>query len=136
MIESLKEYESILDSDDLAIRRKAATETATAEVWLDILVRRPDLAEDVAFNKHLPATILDILIDSSSAHVRSTIAMKRGLEHKQFEKLAKDNDDSVRIMIANNRKTPQPVLEELEYDSCESVSLAANLQLQVRSNAS
>ena len=136
MIESLNDYESILESDDLTVRRKAATETAIPEVWLEILVRRPELAEEVAFNKHLPNTILDILIENSSPQVRSTIAMKRALEHKQFEKLASDQDDSVRIMVANNRKTPRRVLEKLEYDPCERVSLAARSQLQGRSDTS
>ena len=82
MIESLSDYESILESDDLTVRRKATTETAIPEVWLEILIRRPELAEVVAFNKHLPNSILDLLIENSSPQVRSAIAMKRDVDRR------------------------------------------------------
>ena len=136
MIESLKDYELILDSDDLVTRRRAATETATPEVWQEILTRRPDLEEEVVFNKHLPETILELLVNSNSPRVRSAVAMKRALNEQQFQRLATDTDDSVRIMVSNNKKTPQVVLEKLVYDSCESVSIAARRQLRDRGNTS
>jgi hypothetical protein len=134
MIESKDDYEAILNNEDLTTRRKAATEAASYEVWLDILSQRPDLEEEVAFNKHLPAAILDILIDSRSHSVRAAIAMKRALNNQQFLKLANDTDDSVRIMVANNRNAPKAVLDILASDPCEIVLNAARRQLQDRSD--
>lgn len=136
MIESLREYESILESDDVAIRLKAAPETASADVWLDILVRRPELAEEIAFNKHIPALVVDKLIESASACVRCAIAMKRGLELSQFERLATDDDESVRIMVTNNKKTPQSILYRLTYDTSEYVANSARMSLHHRKDSS
>ena len=132
MIESLKDYESILENVDLSVRRKAVTETASSDVWHDILARRPELAGDVALNKRLPIAILDFLIENSSVRVRCTIAMKHGLDPQHFERLGTDYDESVRIMVANNNRTPLSVLKKLTHDSCERVSNAACIQIHDR----
>jgi len=132
MIDSLEKYVSILESDDNNVRRIAATSDTSVEVWKDILSRRPDLAFEVAMNKQLPKSVIDILIQNNNADVRCTVAMKRSLDSLQCEILAKDAEDSVRIMIANNKKTPVSLLELLQNDSCNRVSLAASNQLRNR----
>jgi len=132
MIDSLEQYVSILESEDNSVRRIAATCDTTAEVWTDILSRRPDLASEVAMNKQLPKCVVDMLIQNNNADVRCAVAMKRSLDSSQFEILAEDGEDSVRIMIANNKKTPVSLLELLQHDSCNRVSLAASNQLRNR----
>ncbi len=132
MIESLEEYISILEDSDSLLNRRAANDAASKETWELILHKRPDLADSVAFNKKLPREIVDQLITHEAARVRSIVAMKRILTEDQFLELANDTDESVRIMIANNRKTPTRILEQLRFDSCELVKSAALSRLANR----
>jgi hypothetical protein len=132
VINSSFEYQAILDSDDRNARRRAIDGVASSEVWFEILESCPELTEDVAFNKHLPAVVLDRLIQHESPRVRSIVAMKHALSIEQFAVLADDAEESVRIMIANNKKTPLVVLDKLCCDSCQHVAIAAKARRQFR----
>lgn len=128
MIESVEDFISMVENSD----RSAITEKATEGVWVSILNRRPDLAVNVAMNKHLPASILDQLISSDCSEAKAFVAMKRSLTEEQFLKLSLDKDESVRNLVASNRKTPFSILERLATDECEIVSHSAREQLQAR----
>lgn len=132
MIKTSEEYITLVESVDVGNRRLAITMCADEEVWLTVLERRPDLAADVAMNKHLPKSIVNLLVTSTSCRVRSLVAMKRSLDRAQFEQLARDEDESVRMMVAHNKKSPQIVLDLLSRDPCEGVAFAARSQLKER----
>jgi hypothetical protein len=136
MIKSVEEYVSLVEHDDNDVRRKAISDEANAYTWHAILDNRPDLAADVAMNKKLPTEIVDRLIASGCSRTKSLIALKRALLYEQFQKLAGDEDESVRAMIANNKKTPFAILEHLVRDASEVVSDAAKTQLANRGNIS
>ena len=130
MIESIEGYLVLLEQSS----RNAITETAPMDVWVSILESRPDQAADVAMNKNLPASILDRLIAGKCSRARSLVAMKRSLNDEQFRKLSTDKDESVRNIIANNKKTPVSILEQLLTDPWDFVAHSAKEQLQARSS--
>lgn len=132
MIRSVQEYEALVKHEDNGIRRRAITEEANEHTWIEILAKRSDLKPEIAMNKRLPSSIVDQLIASGCSRTRSLIAMKRALSDDQFEKLAVDDDESVRHMIANNKKAPRRLLEMLTRDACSVVSNAAREALQSR----
>ncbi len=134
MIESFEAYVALVEHPDSDVRKTAITQGANEGVWISILDTRPDLAADVAMNKQLPASIIDRLIINECARARSLVAMKRALTAEQFCTLAIDKDESVRNMIANNKKAPQTILEQLADDECDIVSHAAKEQLKARSS--
>jgi hypothetical protein len=128
VIESVEDYISLVEQSN----RNAITERANEDVWISILESRPDLAADVAMNKQLPASILDRLIAGQCTRAKSLVAMKRALNDEQFRKLSIDEDESVRNMVANNKKTPVKILEQLLNDEFDIVSNAAKEQMQAR----
>lgn len=125
MITSVEEYVSLVEHEDIQIRRVAVSAEATVCTWHAILKNRPDLASEVALNKKLPAEIIDRLIATGCSRTKSLIAMKRALTYEQFLKLAKDEEESIRAMIACNKKTPAAILEHLARDQSELVSNSA-----------
>jgi len=136
MITSLEEYVSLVEHDDNDVRRNAVSEEANAITWHTILENRPDLASEVAMNKKLPAEIVDRLIATGCSRTKSLVAMKRALSYEQFQKLAGDKDESVRAMIAKNKKAPTAILMQLIEDETEIVSEAAKLQRSNRGDMS
>jgi hypothetical protein len=80
-------------------------------------------------NKKLPTAIVDRLIATGCSRTRTIIALKHSLSEQQLLKLSCDEDDSVRALIANNRKTPRAILEQLLHDESPIVSEAAIKQL-------
>jgi hypothetical protein len=80
-------------------------------------------------NKKLPTAIVDRLIATGCSRTRTIIALKRSLSEQQLLKLSCDGDDSVRALIANNRKTHRAILEQLLHDESQIVSEAASKQL-------
>ena len=129
MITSLKEYMSLVEHPAIDSRRAAVLDEADAPTWHAILDARPDLSSDVAMNKKLPTAIVDRLIATGCSRTRAFIALKRSLSQQQLLKLSCDEDDSVRALIANNRKTPRAILEQLLHDESQIVSEAASKQL-------
>ena len=105
-----------------------------SHVWISILDKRPDLDADVAMNKQLPASIIDRLILNGCARARALVAIKRALTDEQFCKLAIDDDESIRNIIANNKKAPLKILEQLADDECDLVSNSAKARLLARAS--
>jgi hypothetical protein len=117
MISSAQEFVELRTSDDPSLYNRAARDTASEEVWLEVIRQHPEMKEWVAHNKTVPLTILAILADDADSKVRHMVAMKRKLSLELFEKLARDPDYSVRQRIAYNAKTPVSVLRHLCDDS-------------------
>lgn len=121
MIESAEEFSQLCDSDDRAENRRAVTEPASDQTWLEIIDHSPELRVDVARNKTLPDSVLDRLVADPDPRVRFTVAMKRKLTPGQLELLARDLDEGIRLQVARHKNTPLAVLESLRNDSWSEV---------------
>lgn len=125
MITSAAEFRRLRLSDDLAEQRRAATEAAPTEVWLEVIGTYPELREWVAVNKTVPLRVLALLAEDHDPRVRAGVASKRKLSEELFTRLAVDRSDTVRERIACNAKTPQELLRKLRDDPDPIVSDAA-----------
>lgn len=131
-IDRAEEFAVFCGSYDQAVFRLAATCEADEEVWLDVLRRYPELKKNVAFNKNVPLSLLEILASDEDDDIREWVAGKRKLSRDLFERLADDRDPGVRSSIAGNPKTPIDVVEKLCRDAEDWVREEALLTLSKR----
>jgi hypothetical protein len=130
-IESAQEFvflrfhkmEAAPTSEEIDLYQRAANEPATAEIWLEVIQKYPDMRAWVAHNKTIPLSILEILSHDEDPSVRHMVAMKRKLGHDLniLKRLAQDPNETVRMRIALNPKTPRIILELLLDDQCSRV---------------
>jgi hypothetical protein len=125
MMHSAEEFVRLRQSDSQADYLKAATDSATVDVWLDVIRRFPEMKVWVARNKTVPIEILLVLAGDHDSNVRVAVATKNKLSEELFTVLAGDADDSVRQRIAYNKNTPIHVLQRLSLDTCELVAAPA-----------
>jgi hypothetical protein len=118
MIKSAEEFVFLRSSEEIDLYQRAANEPATEEIWLEVIEKYPDMRTWVAHNKTLPLSILEILSRDEDPSVRHMVAMKRklGQDISILKRLAQDPDDTVRMRIALNPKTPHIILEQLLND--------------------
>ena len=112
-------------SNDSADWERASEDDVTAEVWLDIIRMCPRFREDVANNKHLPLSVLEVLSTDPDERVRSAVVTKRKLTPAILGVLADDSDAGIRGGVARHRRTDLVVLESLARDDDEDVRDAA-----------
>jgi hypothetical protein len=88
----------------------------------------------VAHNKTVPLSILEILSRDEDPRVRHIVAMKRklGQDISILKRLAQDPDDTVRMRIALNPKTPHIILEQLLNDKWSRVVEEAQNRVKER----
>lgn len=115
-IKSSEDFIALISSEDSADQFRAAHESASMEVWLDIIEKHPGARFSVARNKTVPLEILAMLAMDSDSRVRFMVAMKNKLTPELLERLARDSDESVRGRVARHKKTPRFVLERLADD--------------------
>jgi len=130
MITTAKEFIALNESDDPEEKYRATHDSASENVWLDVLDKYPDAAFWVIHNKTIPVSILRILAKSTDPHIRWAVASKRKLDRELFEELARDEDEDVRRQIAYNKKTPHDILINLAKDLNESVAEVARNRLE------
>ncbi len=118
MIKSAEEFVFLRSSQEIDLYQRAAHEPATEEIWLEVIERYPDMRTWVAHNKTVPLSILEILSRDKDPRVRHMVAMKRklGQDISILKRLAQDPEDSVRMSVALNPKTPRIILEQLLSD--------------------
>jgi hypothetical protein len=131
MIESTEEFvflrlpkvEAAPTSKEIDLYQRAANEPATEEIWLEVIEKYPEMRNWVAHNKTVPLSILEILSRDKDPRVRHMVAMKRkiGQNISILKRLAQDPEDSIRMRIALNPKTPPIVLEQLLNDKWSEV---------------
>ncbi|GLO59126.1 hypothetical protein GIB19_13075 [Pseudomonas sp. ITEM 17296] len=117
-----EEFRILCDDDE---DTTFAHQTASLEVWTEILNNYPELARCVAGNKNIPDDIIDRLSKSSDIDIRWKIATKRKLNRTVFERLAIDSDATVRHRIACNPKVPKDILQQLSKDPDPMVASSA-----------
>jgi hypothetical protein len=123
-INSAEEYRSFAESDD-EVEFSRTAGTASEEVWLDILLKYPNLARHVAFNSSVSIKVLERAVEVGDVWTRFDVAMKRRINRSLFDRLANDPDATVRTRIALNPKVPADVLDRLCGDEDPMVSDAA-----------
>jgi hypothetical protein len=121
VIRSAAEFISLRFSDDLGEQRRAGVESASLEVWTELIERSPDTRVWVAHNKTVPLEILRVLASDADSAVRHAVVMKRKLTPEILEGLAADSHESVRLQVARHRRTPRSVLEGLRVDDWSAV---------------
>jgi hypothetical protein len=129
MIESAEEFVALRTSENSELYQRAAHDTATDSVWMDIIARYPDMRQWVAHNKTSPVHVLRILARDPDARVRHAVAMTRRAEPDVLDMLASDPDSSVRLRVACNKKTPKEVLLKLAEDPWEQIAEVARRRL-------
>jgi hypothetical protein len=122
MIDSVDEFIRLRYSDDPNEYRRAASEPAALEVWLELIEQHPDSRVWVARNKTVPVEVLSILAGDPSPDVRFAVSTKRKLTPELLERLADDPDESVRLQVARHQNTPKETLERLGQDDWENVA--------------
>lgn len=126
---SPEEFVALRTSHRAEEYQRAATDTASLEVWLEIIGKYPEMRIWVAHNKTVPIEILLVLARDPDADVRATVAMKNKLTADLLELLAQDSDDFVRQRIACNKNTPLALLMRLANDPSELVSKPAAIRV-------
>ncbi|WP_327716814.1 hypothetical protein OG381_16230 [Streptomyces sp. NBC_00490] len=130
MIRSAEEFIALRYSDDLDEQRRAGLESASLEVWTEIVERYPDARFWVAHNKTVPLEILRALASDPDFAVRSMVAMKRKLTPDILEGMAADSHEPVRLQVARHRRTPRSVLERLLADDWSEVRKLARDRIE------
>jgi hypothetical protein len=125
MIDSADEFIRLRYSDDPREYRRAASEPAALNVWLELIERHPDSRVWVARNKTVPLEVLSTLAGDTSQEVRFAVSMKRKLTPELLSRLADDPDESIRLQVARHRNTPKGILEKLAGDDWETVASVA-----------
>jgi hypothetical protein len=129
MINSAEEFVELVASDDRGLRRRAAHDTATNEVWSDIIERYPEMRQWVARNDTSPLHILRALARDPDRKVRFHVARAPQAESDVLEMLASDAESSVRARVAWNKTTPKETLLRLVDDPSEDVAQVAKKRL-------
>jgi hypothetical protein len=132
MIESADQFVLLRTSKDINLYERAANESATEEIWKEVIERYPEMRVWVAHNKTVPLNILEILSYDEDSAVRHAVAMKRkcGQDLGIMQRLSQDPEGTVRMRIALNPKTPRSILEQLLNDEWSNVAEEAKIRLE------
>jgi len=102
---------------------RAAHESAPDEVWRDVVINHPEMAQWVAHNKTISTHMMEFIAQHGDVNARMMIAMKGKCPIHVLEMLAFDDHESVRNAVALNRKSPLHILLILandEWETCAS----------------
>jgi hypothetical protein len=116
MISSADEFVTLRSSSTKSDYDRAAHDTATDEVWLNVIEQFPEMRKWVAHNKTVPLFVLAVLSKDSDPTVRLMVAMKRKCPGEILMRFAKDSDESVRNAVAMNPGTTIDALKILALD--------------------
>ncbi len=126
------EFVALRTSSEPDDYRRAAHESASLEVWRDIIDRYPAMRFWVAQNKTVPLEILRLLSKVTDERVRTMVAMKRKCDIGLFEQLSADDSEVVRMAVARNKKVPATILKQLCNDPLPAVARIATSRIHAR----
>lgn len=121
MIGTAEEFVRLLTSENRQEQLRAQNDEATAEIWFAVIDQHPELKKDVAHNKQVPLSVLEVLATDPVPDVRWKVASKRKIGEELLRKLSFDTDESVRSSVARHRRTAVDVLERLTWDEWSEV---------------
>ena len=119
MIISAQEFKKLRLSDDHNEQLRASTDSASIDVWSEVIALYPDLKEWVAHNKTIQIEILEILATDNDPRVRCVVARKRKINDKIFDLLKNDVDESVRHALICNTKLNLDKKRDIEVNDSE-----------------
>jgi len=131
MIRSAEEFKMLRESEHRDDYLRAAYDSATLEVWRDVLTKFPELSFWVAQNKSVPVEILESLALNEDSCVRCMVARKRKLPVSIMERLIEDTDESVRLALVRNPKLPMQLISRLVSDSWVEISRLARKRFEL-----
>ena len=132
MIDNIKEYINLADSNNLEDNNRTKMEQLSSEVISEIIHNYPERKAWLVHNKHIPIDVLRILCTDSNSDVRFTVAMKNKNDRYIFETLMKDPDFSIRMAVVRNKKTPMDLLRRMADDKSDKISTEAMRVLKLR----
>jgi len=92
MIDNIKEYIKLADSNNLEDNNRTKMEQLSSEVISEIIHNYPERKAWLVHNKHIPTDVLRLLCTDSNSDVRFTVAMKNKNDRYIFETLMKEMD--------------------------------------------
>ena len=131
MIRSAEEFKMLRESGQPDDYLRAAHDSATLEVWRDVLTKFPELSFWVAQNKSVPVEILESLALNEDSRVRCMVARKRKLPVSIMERLIEDTDESVRLALVRNPKLPMQLISRLVSDSWVEIGRLARKRFEL-----
>ena len=129
MITSAEEFVKLRKSEKLEEYCRAADESATEEVWLDVIQKYPDMRKWVAHNKTVKGRVLEILSDDLDKEVRRQVARRRAAGEEILSKLAFDPDEIVRLTVLRNPKVSKEIIMQLAIDKSDYIKEKAKEKL-------
>jgi hypothetical protein len=113
MIESAEEFVRLVESDDPEERRRSAWESASDQVWRDVIQKDPDMHFWIAQNRTVSLDILWLLSESPDWRARFRVATKRIATPELLDLLSRDTHDAVLSTVVVNPNTPVSALRRL-----------------------
>ena len=136
MIDNIKEYIKLADSNNLEDNNRTKMEPLSSEVISEIIHNYPERKAWLVHNKHIPAEVLRLLCTDENADVRFTVAMKNKNDRYIFETLMNDPDFSIRLAIIRNKKLPIDLLKKMAHDTNKTIAQEAMRILRLRDTES
>ena len=125
MIDNIKEYINLADSNNLEDNNRTKMEQLSSEVISEIIHNYPERKAWLVHNKHIPIDVLRLLCTDSNSDVRFTVAMKNKNDRYIFETLMKDPDFSIRMAVVRNKKIPMDLLRRMADDKSDKIATEA-----------
>jgi hypothetical protein len=129
---SAEEFVRLRTSEDPELYMRAGKDSASGEVWLEVVEKYPEMRVWVARNYTVPVEILRMLLRDPDRLVRHAVAMKKNLTQDMFEELARDPDDLVKQGLLDSRYTPLSAIQVLANDEDERIASQAKKQMEMR----
>ena len=129
MIDNIREFVKICNSDTPEDRKRIKTDIISEDVLFDALKHFPELTLFVIQSNSVTLKILETLSKNPDSDIRWWVATKRKLSPELIEILSTDEDESVRQRIAHNAKTSKSILTILAQDNSTIVAKVAQDRL-------
>jgi hypothetical protein len=128
-IHTASEFIAALENPDATHNSFIRFCEASTQTWLEIVNHSEEAAVWVALNKTIPLEVIQVLAKHPSARVRRFAADKNRITPELIALLATDQDPTVRLRIANHKKTGAKILHQLLHDDWEQVAEVARKRL-------
>jgi hypothetical protein len=116
MIESVEEFLHCAQSKKMEDYHRVTMDTATEEVWIQIIEQCPEYHYWIASNKYLPESMMWKLSESKDVEIRWRIAQRYDIPEALMVKFSKDKSTRVKFYVGDNMACPIYILERLSKD--------------------
>jgi len=131
-IETIEDFFKLIKSDDEGERYRLRSDEISYDVIVEIIRNHPEYADTLTINKNLDERDLRALSKSNCRRTRSSVADVRRLPNDVFQELSCDCEETVRASLARNKKCPDEIFNRLLVDASPLVSEAARESIKWR----